>query len=187
MNAARFAWTTCAQAPTRPVSQTASPACNAARHNLFLTRTHNHVNTKPFARSSVPIIIMALGDSMTSFRPTAIEQLVIEAKLNLLFGATVYDRLFLGFEVLEVNKDELRAWASSEHRAAVIEVRHSGKVAWIAQTVFKRPIRQVSVLLRGMRHDTCEQPRLRDRWGAQWHTWTPRGSPVNGRCSGRRT
>jgi hypothetical protein len=50
---------------------------------------------------------------MTSFRPTKIEQLAIEAKLNLIFGAKVYDSLFLGFEVMEVAKDELRAWAPS--------------------------------------------------------------------------
>ena len=95
---------------------------------------------------------------MTSFRPTKIEQLAIQAKLNLIFGAKVYDSLFLGFEIMEVAKDELRAWAPSEHRAAVIEVRYSGTVARIAQTVFKRPIRQVTVLLRGMKHDVCEQP-----------------------------
>jgi hypothetical protein len=95
---------------------------------------------------------------MNSFRPTRIEQLAIEAKLNLVFGAKAYDRLFLGFEVLEVVDDELRAWAPSEHRAAVIDVQYSGKVAWIAETVFKRPIRRVNVLLRGMKHDICEQP-----------------------------
>ena len=39
---------------------------------------------------------------MTSFRPTKIQQFAIEAKLNLMFGANVYDRIFLGFEVLEV-------------------------------------------------------------------------------------
>jgi hypothetical protein len=98
---------------------------------------------------------------MNSFRPTKIEQLTIEAKLNLIFGAKVYDRHFLGFEVLEVVNDELRAWAPSEHRAAVIDVRYAGRVAWIAQTVFNRPIRRVSVLLRGMKHGTCEQP----AWG----------------------
>src|SRR5260370_34541855 len=104
----------------------------------------------------------ALGDFMTSFRPTAIEQLMLEAKLNLMFGAKVYDRLFLGFEVLEVVDDELRAWASSEHRAAVIDIRYSGRVAWLAETVFNRPIRRVNGLLRGMEHDVCEQA----AWGA---------------------
>jgi hypothetical protein len=78
----------------------------------------------------------------TTFRPTETEQLAIEAKLNLIFGARVYDSLFLGFEVLEVVGDELRAWASTEHRAAVIDVRYSPRVAWIAQTLFNRPIRR---------------------------------------------
>jgi hypothetical protein len=54
--------------------------------------------------------------------------------------------------------DELPAWSPSEHCAAVIDIQHSGKVAWIAQTVFNRPIRRVNVLLRGMKHDGCEQP-----------------------------
>jgi hypothetical protein len=104
------------------------------------------------------MVLKGATDAMTSFRPTEIEQLAIEAKLNRFFGAKVYDRVFLGFEVLEVVNDELRAWAPSEHRAALIDVRYSGKVAWIAQIVFNRPIRRVSVLLRGMKHDICEQP-----------------------------
>jgi hypothetical protein len=91
---------------------------------------------------------------MTSFRPTKIEQLAIEAKLNFIFGAKVYDRVFLGFEVLEVVNDELRAWSPSEHRAAVIDIRYSGKVARVAQTVLNRPVRRVSVLLRGLKHDS---------------------------------
>jgi hypothetical protein len=95
---------------------------------------------------------------MTVFRPTETEQFAMEAKLNLFFGPNVYDRVFLGFEVLEVVDDVLRAWAPSEHCAAVIDVRYSSKVAWIAQSVFKRPVRRTNVLMRGMKHDTCEQP-----------------------------
>jgi hypothetical protein len=95
---------------------------------------------------------------MASFCPSEIEQLALQAKLNFAFGAKVYDRFFLGFEVVEVIKDELRAWSPSEHCAAVIDIQHSGKIARIAQAVFKRPIRRVSVILRGMRHDICEQP-----------------------------
>ncbi len=95
---------------------------------------------------------------MSSFHPTKIAQLAIEAKLNLVLGAEAYDRVFPGFEVLEVVDGELRAWAPSEHRAAVIDVRYSATVALIAQTVFNHPIRRVSVLLRGMKHGGCEQP-----------------------------
>jgi hypothetical protein len=68
---------------------------------------------------------------MTVFRPTETEQFAIEAKRNLIFGAEIYDSLFLGFEVLQVVDDERRAWAPSEHCAAVIDVRYSGMVAWI--------------------------------------------------------
>ena len=93
-----------------------------------------------------------------AFRPSEIEQLAVEAKLSLIFGAQVYDSIFLGFEVLEVIKDELRGWSPSEYCAAVIEVHHSGKVAWIAQSVFNRPVRRINVLLRGMKHDMGEQP-----------------------------
>ena len=95
---------------------------------------------------------------MTSFRPTKIQQFAIEAKLNLMFGASVYDRTFLGFEVLEVVDGELRGWAPTEHGAAVIDVHYASKLAWIAETVFKRPIRRVSVLVRGLKHNTSEQP-----------------------------
>jgi hypothetical protein len=92
------------------------------------------------------------------FRPTETEQFAIEAKLNLVFGAEIYDRVFLGFEVVALVDDELRGWSPSEHCAAVIDVRYFGMVAWVAQTVFKRPVRRVHVLLRGMKHDAFEQP-----------------------------
>src|SRR5947209_7547495 len=85
--------------------------------------------------------------SMISFRPSIVEQFALEAKLNRFFGAEIYDRLFLGFEAVEVVEDELRAWSPSEHCAAVIDIKHGAKVAWIAQGVFRRPIRQVSVLV----------------------------------------
>src|SRR3954452_24476484 len=98
------------------------------------------------------------GTATAAFRPNETEQLAIEAKLNFIFGAQVYDNIFLGFEVLEVVNDELRAWSPSEYCAAVIEVQHSGKVAWIAQSVLNRPVRRINVLLRGMKHDVGEQP-----------------------------
>ena len=114
---------------------------------------------------------------MTSSCPTKIEQFAIEAKLNLVFGAKVYDRVFLGFEVLAVVDGELRAWSPSEHCAAVIDVQYSAEVAWIAQTVFNKPIRRVSVLVRGMSHDTSEQPDyITVRTGSQSSANTPQCS-----------
>jgi hypothetical protein len=95
---------------------------------------------------------------MTSFRPTKIQQFALEAKLNRFFGANLYDRVFSGFEIVEVVDDQLRAWSPSEQCAAIIDMQYAAKVAWIAQTVFHRPIRLVSVLARGMSHNTSEQP-----------------------------
>jgi hypothetical protein len=95
---------------------------------------------------------------MTTFHPTEIHQLAIQAKLNFALGARVYDDVFAGFEVLEIVGDELRGWATSEYRAAVIDIRFSAEVARIAQAVLKRPVRRTSFLLRGMKHETDEQP-----------------------------
>ena len=95
---------------------------------------------------------------MNQFRPTKIEHFALEAKLNRFFGAGIYDRVFLGFEVLEIVDGKLRAWSPSEHCAAVIDVHYADKVAFVAQSVFNRPVRQVSVVVRGMNHDGCEQP-----------------------------
>jgi hypothetical protein len=95
---------------------------------------------------------------MTTFRPMEIHQLAIQAKLNFALGARVYDDVFAGFEVLEIVDDELRGWATSEYRAAVIDIHFSAELARIAQTVTGRPVRRTSFLLRGLKHDTDEQP-----------------------------
>ena len=95
---------------------------------------------------------------MTTFRPTEIHQFAIQAKLNFALGACVYDDVFAGFEVLEIVDDELRGWATSEYRAAVIDIHFSAELARIAQAVTGRPVRRTSFVLRGLKHDTEEQP-----------------------------
>src|SRR5215211_3403613 len=106
-----------------------------------------------FAGSRDPIHNGTRECRMTSFRPSQAEQFSFEAKLNRFFGASIYDQLFLGFEVVEVVEDKLHAWSPSEHCAAVIDIKLGARVAWVAQGVFNRPIRQVSVLVRGMSHN----------------------------------
>lgn len=95
---------------------------------------------------------------MTTFRPTEIHQLAIQAKLNFALGARVYDDVFAGFEVLDIAGDELRGWATSEYRAAVIDIHFSAELARIAQAVTGQPVRRTSFLLRGLKHDADEQP-----------------------------
>jgi hypothetical protein len=95
---------------------------------------------------------------MTSFRVSDIEQLAIQARLNFSLGRTTYDAVFLGFEVLEIVGDELRGWARSEYCAATIDIHFSREVARAAQAVLRQPVRRTSVVMRGLRHDTDEQP-----------------------------
>jgi hypothetical protein len=95
---------------------------------------------------------------MTTFRPSEIHQLAIQAKLNFALGAHVYDEVFAGFEVLEIAGEELRGWATSEYRAAAIDIHFSAELARIARAVTGRPVRRTSFVLRGLKHDTEEQP-----------------------------
>src|SRR6202171_366531 len=113
-----------------------------SRDGLLFARLPHTPMVNLFRRR--PYLWSSRDSRMTSFRPTKIQQFAIEAKLNLMFGANVYDRIFLGFEVLEVVDGELRGWAPTEHGAAVIDGYYASKLAWIAETVFKQPIRRVS-------------------------------------------
>lgn len=99
---------------------------------------------------------------MPTFRPTELHQLAVQAKLNFALGAQVYDDIFAGFEVLEIVGDELRGWATSEYRAAVIDIHFSTELAQIAQAVTGRPVRRTSFLLRGLKHEAEEQPCIDD-------------------------
>ena len=102
---------------------------------------------------------------MTTFRPTEIHQFAIQAKLNYALGARVYDDVFAGFEVKEIVGDELRGWATSEYRAAVIDIHFSAEVARIAQAVTGWPVSRTSFVLRGLKHETEEQPAWDDESG----------------------
>ena len=42
--------------------------------------------------------------------------------------------------------------------AAIIDLHYAGRVAWVAQGVFNRPVHQVCVLPRGLSHNNREQP-----------------------------
>jgi hypothetical protein len=70
--------------------------------------------------------------------------------------------------VLEIVDDELRGWATSEYRAAVIDIHYSSELARIAQAVLKRPVRRTSFLLRGLKHGADEQPALGADAGASY-------------------
>lgn len=107
---------------------------------------------------------------MTIYRPSEIHQFAIQAKLGYALGARVYDDVFTGFEVLEIVGDELRGWATSEYRAAVIDLHFSAEVARITQAVTGWPVSRTSFVLRGLKHETEEQPSWDDEAGVLYAT-----------------
>jgi hypothetical protein len=107
---------------------------------------------------------------MSAFHPSEIHQFAIQAKLNFALGARVYDDIFAGFEVLEIVGDELRGWATSEYRAAAIDIHFSAELARITQAVTGQPVRRTSFVLRGLKHDTEAQPAWDDEAGVLYAT-----------------
>ena len=76
------------------------------------------------------------------------ENYAVQAKLNLMLGATEYDSFFLGFECGELVEDIVHVYTRSEYQAAKIETKYTSHVALAVQSIVGRPIKQVNVLPR---------------------------------------
>ena len=81
---------------------------------------------------------------MSEFHPTRYEHYAIEAKLNMLLGASVYDELFIGFEVISVRRGVLDVHVSS-HSADIIRRAYSLPVAIVVESVLKRAVKSVNL------------------------------------------
>jgi hypothetical protein len=81
---------------------------------------------------------------MSEFRPTRHEHHAIEAKLNMLLGASVYDELFIGFEVISVRRGVLDVHVSSD-TVAIIRRAYSLHVAIVVESVLKRAVKSVNL------------------------------------------
>jgi hypothetical protein len=79
-------------------------------------------------------------------RPTSTQQLAIEAMLNCLLGARLYDRLCLGMKVGGMAEDILYVFVSNEACAAEIETSHADDFALAAEHVLNKPVRCVNVI-----------------------------------------
>jgi hypothetical protein len=51
------------------------------------------------------------------YRPSPVEQLAIQARLNFILGPREYDRLFLNFECGEIHGTSVQVFARSEYNA----------------------------------------------------------------------
>lgn len=78
--------------------------------------------------------------------PSPTQQYAIDAKLNFMLGAEVYDQLFLGFECGAVVEYTVRVFVEDEEKAAIIESEYSWHVAVIVESVMKTPVEFVNVL-----------------------------------------
>jgi hypothetical protein len=84
---------------------------------------------------------------MGELRPTRHEHHAIEAKLNMLLGASVYDELFIGFEVISIRRGVLDVHVSSRS-AAIIQRTYSLHVAIVVESVLKRAVKSVNLYAR---------------------------------------
>ena len=80
--------------------------------------------------------------------PTRVEQLAIQAKLNMLLGADVYDALFLGFECGVIFEDVVHVYVLSADAAVAIGIAYPQQIAAAVGSVLQLPIRDVHVLPR---------------------------------------
>jgi hypothetical protein len=87
------------------------------------------------------------------YRPSPVEQLAIQARLNFILGPREYDRLFLNFECGEMHGTSVQVFARNEYNANQIALNYPVHVAIAIECIIKRPIRSVDVraLPRGLR------------------------------------
>lgn len=78
--------------------------------------------------------------------PARDEQLAIQAKLNMLLGADIYDALFLGFECGVIFEDVVHVYVPDADAAVAIGIAYPQQVALAVASVMKLPIRDVHVL-----------------------------------------
>lgn len=79
-------------------------------------------------------------------RPTLVQHHAIEARISMIVGAEEFDCLFLGFEVGEIDGDNLFVFARSEHCAVQIEGKYSLHISIVASKILNREINFVTVL-----------------------------------------
>jgi len=79
---------------------------------------------------------------MSEFKPTLHEHLAIEARLNMLLGAAIYDRLLIGFRVVSVIDGALLVLVDPENLAAINQ-KYSLHLAIIVESVLRRAVKSV--------------------------------------------
>jgi hypothetical protein len=79
---------------------------------------------------------------MSEIRPTQHQHLAIEAKLNMLLGAAIYDRLLLGFTIVSVKDGALLVLVNPDKLDAISR-KYSIHLAVVAESVLKHAVKSV--------------------------------------------
>ena len=83
------------------------------------------------------------------------QQLAIEAKLNMLLGAEEYDRLFMEFQLTDLQWGILSVRVKSEH-VDEIQNRYWLHIAIIAESVLQRAVRVLNFLSKDFSGSTAQ-------------------------------
>lgn len=74
------------------------------------------------------------------------ENLAVQAKLNFILGAKIYDTYLQGFRCAELSGGVVIAYARSEYMAGVISAEYSTQIAHAVASVVGQPATMVLVL-----------------------------------------
>lgn len=82
-------------------------------------------------------------------RPSSIQQLAMQAKLNMHMGAEAFDRIFMGAEFTHAWQGVLYVKVRSEYSAHQLKKEHVNLLAAVAQDILGERIAFVDVISRG--------------------------------------
>jgi hypothetical protein len=88
-------------------------------------------------------------------RITKHQQFAVEAKLNMLLGAEEYDRLFMEFQLTDLQWGILSVRVKSEH-VQEIQNRYWLHIAIIAESVLQRAVRVLNFLSKDFSGSTSQ-------------------------------
>ena len=74
------------------------------------------------------------------------EDLAVQAKLNFILGAKIYDTYLQGFRCTELSGGVVIAYARSEYMAGVISAEYGRQIASAVESVVGEPVTMVLVL-----------------------------------------
>lgn len=83
-----------------------------------------------------------------SYRPKEAEQMAVQAKLASRLGSREFLSLFADLQILDIKRGTLKVRVGSPVSARIIESIHGGLLAVVVESVVKKPVKSVNVVVR---------------------------------------